>query len=96
MNKLKSSAVIDDAQLYHALKFIEEDDCEVSEFFYSEPLKEFLAIIYYADLVWVTSDGRVMNTERGKQLLELLTNTVEIDKKPRKIKGNYGNKLIKQ
>ena len=96
MNTHDSLSLFSDEQIYNFLKFLEEDeeDCYATEFLGNEKLEWFVVVLYFADLVWISSDWRLLVTNRGQQLMELLVSTVELTRKPRKVK-RYGNKLIK-
>ena len=85
--------VLTDEEIYFTLKPLTEDDCYVVEFLDGNALEYVLQFLINCDAVWITSDNRVLLTQKGERVLQYTSQAVELDRKPSKVKRkNYGKK----
>lgn len=77
-----------DYEIYYTLKTVLEDDCYLYEVQGDKTLEYFFEVMMYFDLVWITSDDRILLTNNGEKLLQDLALVVEINQNSSKIKKN--------
>lgn len=72
--------------MYQTLKLIADDDNYLIDYLVSDLEGEFLYLLELYNLVWIASDDRVLLTQKGEKVLQLLLNSVELTKKQTKLK----------
>ena len=79
-------------EIYDVLISFANEDLYVADFIGSNEIENFLGCMLIWDYVWQTSDNRILLTALGEKLLQELVVTVELSRKPCKVKRHYGRK----
>jgi hypothetical protein len=79
--------ILSDKQIFWTLKTIIDNDCYTTEFLDTPVLETFLSLLLFYNLVWITSDDRVLLTDYGSKLFhEITLSNVDLEKKTSKVK----------
>lgn len=63
-------------ELFYTLKSMQDDDCSIDDFLGSEIAEDFMYMLDVYDLIFITSDGRVLLTPKGNKVLQYLNTSV--------------------
>lgn len=75
-------------ELFFALTSLINNDCYVEDFFEEEPLEVFLELIEAYNLVYISSDNRVLLTPKGHNVLQNISQKVDLLKLDNKVNRN--------
>lgn len=83
----KHLANLKPSELFFVLSSILNEDCYVQEFVEDETLQLFLELLEAYDVVYISSDDRVLLTPYGEKFLQnLVQKNVDFAKEPNKVK----------
>ena len=71
--------------LYLTLKSIIQEDVYLDDCLYHEKSEEIIYMLESYDLVWITSDGRLLITSKGEKVFSYLTTSVAFSKNSDKL-----------
>lgn len=74
-------------ELYWTLKSIVDEDCWVDDVINNETTEDFFYILDVYDLIFLSSDNRILLTPKGEKILQIISNKVELEKKHTKLKN---------
>lgn len=72
-------------ELYLTLKSIMEEDVYLDDCFYTGNVEEFVYLLETYNLIWITSDGRLLTTQKGEKVFDHLIKSVVLSKNHEKI-----------
>jgi hypothetical protein len=75
-------------ELYLTLKSLTIDDCYLSEYLGNDLIEDFLYLLEMHELIRISSDDRLLLTEKGEKLLQNLVVPVELSRISNKILRN--------
>jgi uncharacterized radical SAM superfamily protein len=73
--------------LYFTLKSITEEDSNLVDCIVDDVVGDFIYLLEVYDLVWITSDDRILLTSKGEKIIQHLIIPVELTKLSSKL--NY-------
>ena len=73
-------------ELYYTLRSIVDDDNYLDEFLDNDLLGDFLYMLEVYDIVFISSDDRVLLTQKGEKILQYIGQIVELTKTSAKVK----------
>lgn len=73
-------------ELYYTLRSIVDEDSYFDDFLDNKILEDFLYMLEIYDIVFLTSDGRVLLTQKGEKVLQYVGRIVDLDKISGKVK----------
>ena len=72
-------------EMYLTLKSITEEDVYLDDCFYAGNVEEFVYLLEMYDLIWITSDGRLLITQKGGKVFDHLIKSVALSKNCEKL-----------
>lgn len=72
--------------LYSTLKSVVDEDSYLVDYLMDDLAGEFVYLLEVHNLVWIASDDRILLTQKGEKVLQLLVVPVELSKKHSKLK----------
>jgi hypothetical protein len=73
-------------ELYYTLRSIADEDSYFDDFLDNKILEDFLYMLEMYDIVFLSSDGRVLLTQKGEKVLQYVGRVVDLDKINGKVK----------
>lgn len=73
-------------ELYYTLKSIIDEDNYLDDFLDNDLLGDFLYMLEIYDIVFITSDDRILLTQKGEKILQYIGQIVELTKTSSKVK----------
>lgn len=73
-------------ELYYTLSSVTEEDNYLIDYIVDELSGEFMYLLELYDLIWITSDDRILLTQKGEKILQNLVVPVELTKISTKVK----------
>lgn len=67
-------------ELYYTLKSLVDEDCYLAEFLDNQILQDFLYLLEIYEIVFISSDERVLLTNKGEKILQYVAQAVELTK----------------
>lgn len=78
-------AILTYEEIYFIFSDIIENDCYVEECYTSDEYEQFYQFLIDANLVWTTSDDRLLLTPLGEKVLQTVSKYVELNPKGYKV-----------